>query len=64
MLPHINATTKNVNEIVQIITSKTKSNVNVALVAYRDYSCEKNRYVLPFTTNADKVIEFMKDKCR
>ena len=35
----------------------------VALVLYRDKSCEVNRYILPFVHDTAKVKKFLDEKC-
>lgn len=64
MVPHINATTDSVHSIVNETKSKENSVVNIALVLYRDFLCETNRFTLPFTKDADEVTQFMKVYCK
>ena len=62
---YVNSTSSHLSDIVREIKSKQNiKQVNVALILYRDRSCEVNRYTLPFTNGISKAKKFIAKKCR
>ena len=55
---------QHLEDIVKGIEERGKiKTINLALVLYRDISCEVNRFTLPFTQNVANVKRFLDEQC-
>ena len=64
MQRHKRVITKNLKDITDEIKKQAKvKTLNLALVLYRDKSCEVNRYTLPFGKDVEQVKKFIDEKC-
>lgn len=61
---HIEVLYEHLHNIVKRIQGKGKiKSTNLALVLYRDKSCEINRFTLPFVREPEKLKDFIDEKC-
>ena len=61
---HKEILSQHLKDIVKGIEENGKmKTTNIALVLYRDISCEVNRYTFPFTQSVAKVRRFLDAKC-
>ena len=64
MQRHKRHLTKNLKDIIEEIKKQAKvKKLGLALVLYRDKSCEVNRYTLPFGKDVEQVKKFIDEKC-